>query len=69
MEQENLIKRKEINLLEYSPEIMNFFKTYSYKSTKEGLRSAINDWMDGEFYTISDQNQKTEFIEKHSKDF
>lgn len=60
-----MIKRKVINLLEYSPEILNFFNTNKYKKTKEGLRSAISDWLDGEFFTVSNNEQKTEFVDKY----
>lgn len=58
-------ERKIINLMEYSPEIMNFFNLNKYKKTKEGLYSAICDWLDCEFYRASDPNQKSEFVEKH----
>ena len=58
-------ERKKINLMEYSPEIINFHNINKYKKTKEGLYSAICDWLDGEFYQASDPNQKSEFVEKH----
>ena len=29
------------------------------------LRSAISDWLDGEFFTVSNNEQKTEFVDKY----
>ena len=61
--------RKKIDLFEYSPEILNFFNTNKYHKTKEGLSSAISDWLDNEYYIYTDKKQKIEFIEKYSKEF
>lgn len=58
-------ERKKINLMEYSPEILNFFNINKYKKTKEGLYSALVDWLDSEFYQAIDPKQKMEFVENH----
>jgi len=63
------LKRKKIDLFEYSPEILSFFNSNRYQKNKEGLSNAISDWMDNEYYTYSDRNQKSEFVEKYSKNF
>jgi hypothetical protein len=63
-EMEEITQRKVINLLDYAPEIMNFFRLNGYQKTKNSLKSAISDWLDDEFYTLTDKQQIYDFLEK-----
>lgn len=62
---EVMVGREPISLLKYAPEILNFFRLNGYEKTKQGLNSAISDWLDDEFYTLLDKQEKTIFIEKY----
>ena len=48
---DKFIGRKFIDIYEYSSEIFNYYRSNPYQKTKEGLKHAIFDWMDGEYYT------------------
>ena len=62
---EVMVGRKPVSLLKYVPEILNFFRLNKYDKTKQGLSSAISDWLDSEYYTLLDKEERTNFIEKY----
>lgn len=63
---ENFMGRLMINIFDYAAEILNYFRITKYPLTRKGLKSAIGDWMDNEFYT-TDKTKIDPFLDKYEK--
>jgi hypothetical protein len=64
---ENFIGRTIIDIFEHAAEILNYFRLNQYQKTKDGLRNALSDWMDDEFYTMNDRTKIEPFLDKFIK--
>jgi len=53
-----------VNIYDHTAEILNYFRTNQYMKTKDGLKNAISDWLDNEFYT-TDKSTIKPFLEKY----
>lgn len=62
---EERMNRKIVNLLDHTQEILSLFCINNYSKNKDGLMNAINDWLDSEYYTVKDKEQKLKFVEKY----
>ena len=58
------MNRNKINIFDHAAEILNYFRCNKYQKTKDGLKNAISDWLDGEFYT-TDKSTIEPFLDKY----
>lgn len=55
-----------INIFDHGAEILNYFRNNQYQKNKIGLKNAITDWMDNEFYT-TDRKTIDIFLNEYEK--
>jgi len=64
---ENFVGRTIIDIFDHAAEILNYFRSNQYHKTKDGLKNALSDWMDNEFYTMDDRSKIEPFLDKYLK--
>jgi len=65
--EDNFIGRTMVNIFDHAAEILSYFRSTRYSKNKEGLKNALYDWLDNEYFEINDRSTLEPFLDKYIK--